>query len=104
VDFKDFFVVLKDPKVLPVDPVGNPLHTLEAIRAAGGVVLAYGSLFNAILNFLIVAFSVFLLVKGMNRLTAKEVPPPPPNSKDCPRCCTSIPIAAKRCPHCTSEL
>jgi large conductance mechanosensitive channel len=104
VDFKDFFLVIKDPKVLPVDPSGNPLHTLEAMRGAGGVVIAYGSLANALLNFLIVAFAVFLMVKGMNKLTAKEVPPPPPNSKDCPRCCTSIPIAAKRCPNCTSEL
>jgi large conductance mechanosensitive channel len=104
VDLKDFYFVLKDPAVQPLDPKGNVLHSLESMRAAGAVVVAYGSLVNAVLNFLIVAFAVFLLVKGMNRLTAREVPPPPPNSKDCPRCCTSIPIAAQRCPHCTSEL
>jgi large conductance mechanosensitive channel len=104
VDFKDFYLVIKSPAVRPMDLAGSPLHSLESMRTAGAVVVAYGSLVNAILNFLIVAFAVFLLVKGMNRLAAKEAPPPPPNSRDCPRCCTSIPIAAKRCPHCTSEL
>jgi len=79
-DFRDFFLVIKNPAVAPLDPHGNPLHTLEAMRASGGIVMAYGALANTILNFLIVAFAVFLMVKGMNRMTAKEVPPPPPNS------------------------
>jgi large conductance mechanosensitive channel len=104
VDFRDFYFVVKAPPVPPVDAAGAPLATLDAMRGAGAVVVAYGSLLNTLINFLIVAFAVFLLVKGMNRLAAKEAPPPPPNSRDCPRCCTSIPIAATRCPHCTSEV
>jgi large conductance mechanosensitive channel len=99
VDFKDFFVVLKDGKVPLADAA-----TLAQAREAGAVVMAWGATLNTIINFLIVAFAVFMMVRAMNRLTAKEVPPPPPNSKDCPQCATSIPIAAKRCPNCTSEL
>lgn len=98
VDFKDFFFVLKDPKS------AETVHTLAAMRADGAVLIAYGNLLNTILNFMIVAFAVFLLVKSINQMKAKEPPPPPPNSRDCPMCCTSIPIAAKRCPHCTSEV
>ena len=98
IDFKDFFVVLKDGPKVPMGP------TLAQAREAGAVVMAWGTTLNTIINFLIVAFAVFMMVRTMNRLTAKEVPPPPPNSKDCPQCCTSIPLAAKRCPHCTSEI
>ena len=104
VDFRDLYFVLKGPRVQPMDFTGNSLHSLDAMRSAGAVLVAYGSLVNAIVNFLIVAFAVFLLVKGMNRLSAAEGPPPPPASRDCPLCCTSIPVAAKRCPHCTSDL
>jgi large conductance mechanosensitive channel len=98
VDFRDFFVVLKDPTT------PTTLHTLDAMRAGGAVVIAYGSLLNLILNFLIVAFAVFLLVKAMNRMKAKEAAPVAPNTKGCPFCCMPIPIAANRCPHCTSEI
>jgi large conductance mechanosensitive channel len=98
VDFKEFFVVLKDGTKVPTGP------TLEAVRGSGAVVIAWGQTLNTIFNFVVVAFAVFMMVRSMNRLTAKEVPPPPPNSKDCPQCCTSIPLAAKRCPHCTSEI
>ena len=98
VDFKDFFVVLKDGPKVPMGP------TLAQVRESGAIVIAWGTTLNTIINFLIVAFAVFMMVRTMNRLTAKEVPPPPPNSKDCPQCCTSIPLAAKRCPHCTSEI
>jgi len=104
VDFRDWYIVLKEPVVKGVVQPLAAGAPLAAAREQGAVVVAYGSLGNALLNFVIVAFAVFLLVKGTNRLTAKEVPPPPPNSKDCPFCATSIPIAAKRCPHCTSEL
>ena len=100
VDFKDLYVVLQDPEKGPL----LDGTTLTQAREAGAVVLAYGSLFNTMVNFLIVAFAVFLLVKGVNRLSAKEAPPPPPNSRDCPMCCTPMPIAAKRCPHCTSDV
>jgi large conductance mechanosensitive channel len=99
VDFRDLFVVLQDGKV----PLAEGA-TLAQAREAGAVVLAWGSTLNTLMNFLIVAFAVFLLVKTVNRLSAKEVPPPPPNTRDCPMCCTPMPIPAKRCPHCTSEV
>ena len=65
----------------------------------------YGVFANAIISFLIVAFAVFMLIKGMNSLQKKaEEPPAEPTEKECPHCFTSIPIKATRCPHCTSEL
>jgi large conductance mechanosensitive channel len=65
--------------------------------------IKYGVFINNILDFVIVAFAIFLVVKQVNRL--KKAPPPAdPTTKDCPKCCTSIPIKASRCPHCTSEL
>jgi large conductance mechanosensitive channel len=109
VDFKDLFVVLRAPPMCRkvgdvfMDSAGTSFSGLDAVRAHGGVVLGLGTFANTILNFLIVAFAVFLLVKGMNKLASKE-PPPPPNTKDCPLCATAIPLAAKRCPHCTSDL
>ena len=68
------------------------------------VVVRYGAFLNTVVDFLIVAFCIFLVVRQMNRLTAKLVPPPAPVLRDCPRCATPIPTKAKRCPHCTSEL
>ena len=100
VDFRDLFIVLKDPEKVTLAAGA----TLAQAREAGAIVLAYGSLINTLINFLIVAFAVFLLVKAVNRLTAKEVPPPPPNTRDCPMCCGAIPLKAKRCPLCTSEV
>ena len=66
----------------------------------------FGLLVNTIVSFLITAFAIFLLVKGVNALQKKEeaAPPPAPTTKTCPFCATDIPIPAKRCPHCTSEL
>ena len=65
--------------------------------------IKYGVFINNILDFVIVAFAIFLVIKQINRL--KKAPPPAePMTKDCPKCCTSIPIKASRCPHCTSEL
>ena len=101
VDFKDFYFLLSQDASKPAIAA---TATLAEARAGGGVVIAWGATLNTIINFLIVAFAVFMMVRAMNRLTAKEVPPPPPNSKDCAHCCTSIPIAAKRCPNCTSQL
>jgi large conductance mechanosensitive channel len=68
------------------------------------VVVRYGAFLNTVVDFLIVAFCIFLVVRQMNRLTAKLVPPAAPAMKDCPRCATPIPTKARRCPHCTSEL
>ena len=72
----------------------NPVSLADA-QLRGLPVIAYGMLVNNIVNFLIVAFVVFLVVKAVNRLHA--APPPPPNTKDCPRCLSAIPLAASRC-------
>lgn len=69
------------------------------------VVLKYGAFITAVINFLIMAFIVFLIVKGVNRLTSlrkNEEAPAAPTTKKCPFCCSEIPIEATRCPHCTS--
>ena len=105
VDFRDLYLVLqapmKDGSILPLDP-GT---TLTQAKAAGAVVLSYGLFANAVVNFVIVAFAAFLLVKGMNRLAAqKDAAPPSPSTRDCPHCCSKIPIPARRCPQCTSEV
>ena len=91
VDFKDFFVSLS----------GQSFPTLAAAKAAGAPTLNYGLFLNALINFLIVAFAIFMLVKQVNRFFPK---PAPAAVKDCAWCATSIPAAAKRCPHCTSNL
>ncbi len=77
--------------------------TLEEATKAGAPVIRYGVFVNAVINFLIVAFVLFLLIKQMNRLR-KPAPAAAPTTKDCPFCATGIPIGAKRCPHCTSDL
>jgi large conductance mechanosensitive channel len=66
--------------------------------------LNYGIFINNLINFLIVAFCVFLLVKQINRFATKPAPAPEPATKDCPQCAMAIPLAAKRCGHCTSQL
>jgi large conductance mechanosensitive channel len=99
VDFKDLFLVIHRGEKAVAEA-----ETLAKAREQGDVVLAYGSFFNSIVSFVIVAFAVFLLVKAVNRLAAKEAPPPPPNTRDCPMCCGAIPMKAKRCPLCTSEV
>ena len=91
VDFKDFFVSLS----------GQSFPTLAAAKAAGAPTLNYGVFLNAIINFLIVAFAVFLLVQQVNRLFPKPAPAP---TKECSWCAAMIPEKAKRCPHCTSNL
>jgi large conductance mechanosensitive channel len=95
VDFRDLFISLN----------GQPYATLAAAKAAGAPVIAYGQFLNTVINFLIVAFVIFVVVRQANKLQRKPVPPPAaPTTKDCAFCCTAIPIAAKRCPNCTSEL
>jgi large conductance mechanosensitive channel len=80
---------------------GKSYDNLAAAKAAGAATLNYGFFLNAVVDFLIVAFVVFLLVRQVNRW--KE-PAPAPSTKDCPYCCSAIPIKATRCPDCTSEL
>lgn len=77
--------------------------TLAAAKAAGAPTMNYGTFLNTVIDFLIVAFVIFLLVKQVNRLQRAPAPAPP-NTKDCPYCKTSIPIGAVRCPNCISDL
>jgi large conductance mechanosensitive channel len=72
-----------------------------------GVSIKYGSFITAVINFIIMAFVVFMMMKGLNKLSSlgkKEEAPAAPTTKKCPYCLSEIPIAATRCPHCTSEL
>ena len=78
--------------------------TLAEAKTAGAPTLNYGIFFNTVVDFLIVAFAIFLLVKQVNRMTKKPAPAAAPTTKDCPYCVSTIPIKAVRCPNCTSEL
>jgi large conductance mechanosensitive channel len=99
VDFANFFLTLRE------GTVPGPYASLAAAREAGAVLISYGVFMNAVISFLIVAFAVFLLIKGINKLQReKEAPPAAPTTKECPFCMTAIPIKATRCPNCTSTL
>jgi large conductance mechanosensitive channel len=99
VDFSNIFVVLREGKV------AGPYASVAVAKSAGAVTMNIGVFVNTIISFLIVAFSVFLLVKTVNRLRRQEaVPPPTPSTKECSYCFSIIPIKATRCPQCTSEL
>jgi large conductance mechanosensitive channel len=93
IDFSSLFISLN----------GESYESLSKAKAAGAPVIAYGLFLNNTIDFLIVAFVIFLVVKQINRLK-KPAPAGPPTTKDCPRCATSIPIKATRCPNCTSEI
>ncbi|MCX8117357.1 MAG: large-conductance mechanosensitive channel protein MscL [Desulfobacterota bacterium] len=99
VDFSNLFLVLKEGKV------AGPYASLGAAKAAGAVTVNVGVFVNTIISFLIVAFSVFLLIRTVNRLKRQEqAPSPAPATKECLYCFSTIPIKATRCPHCTSDL
>ena len=98
VDFSNLFVVLKDGLKVP-----PPYASLAEAKAAGAVTLNYGVFINSIIGFVIIAGAVFMIVRVANRWMAKPQPAAP-NTKPCPFCATDIPLAAKRCPHCTSQL
>jgi large conductance mechanosensitive channel len=97
VDFTNLFITIKAGKV------AGPYASLAAAKAAGAVTLNIGLFINSLISFIIVAFAVFLLIKGLNRLQ-REKEAPPATTKTCPYCASEIPLAATRCPHCTSEL
>jgi large conductance mechanosensitive channel len=97
VDFSNIFAVIREGK-LP-----GPYPTLAAAKAGGAVTVNVGVFVNTIISFLIVAFSVFLIIRSVNRLK-KQAPPPDPATKVCPFCMSVIPIKATRCAHCTSDL
>ncbi len=93
IDFSDKKLVLQS-ELREGDQVLEPLVTLN-----------YGNFINTVITFVIVAFAVFLLVKAMNRLRRQEAPPPAkPTTKDCPQCLMAIPLAARKCGHCTSPV
>lgn len=94
VDFSKLFVSLN----------GKPYDSLEAAKTAHAATLNYGLFLNTVINFLIVAICVFLVVKQINRFAAKPAPAAAPTTKDCPQCAMPIPLAAKRCGHCTTQL
>jgi len=99
VDFSNLFVVLKD------GAAPGSYASLAAAKAAGAVSLNVGVFINAVINFVIVAFAVFLLIRSINKLRKAPAPAPAePATKTCPHCLSTIPIKATRCAFCTSEL
>jgi large conductance mechanosensitive channel len=90
VDFSNLFVSLSD----------KHYDSLAAAKQAGAPTLNYGLFINNVIDFAIVAFVIFLMVKQINRFTAK----PAVTTKDCPCCCTAIPLKAIKCPHCTTDI
>lgn len=93
IDFSNLFVVLN----------GEAYPTLEAAKKAGVSTLNYGLFINAVIDFLIVGFAIFLIVRMANKLK-KEEAPPAPNTKECPECLSSIPLKARKCAHCGSAV
>ena len=81
--------------------------SLADAKAAGAAVIAYGSFVNVVIDFLIVAFCIFIIIKAMNTMKHRLEHAPvaaEPTTKECPRCFSTIPIKATRCPHCTSDV
>jgi len=97
-DFSNKFVVLRDA------PGGGIFTTAADAAKAGAVTWNYGVFVTLIVNFLIVAFSIFLLVRALNKMRQPAPGAAAPVSKECPFCTMTIPIKATRCPHCTSEM
>jgi large conductance mechanosensitive channel len=99
VDFSNLFLVMKDGATT------GPYASLKLAKDAGAVTLNYGLFINTVINFLIVAFAVFLLIRAMNKM--KKAPAPvtaEPTTKACPHCLSTIPIKATKCAFCTSQL
>ncbi|HUL40426.1 MAG TPA: large conductance mechanosensitive channel protein MscL [Burkholderiales bacterium] len=96
VDFSNLFIVLKQ------GAAAAPYASLAEAQKAGAVTINYGKFLNAVVGFVIVAFAVFMLVRAINQLKRKEQAAP--TTKECPQCFSTIPIKAKRCPNCTSQI
>jgi large conductance mechanosensitive channel len=92
-DFSNLFINLS----------GKDYPSVAAAKAAGAATLNYGMFFNNIINFLIIAFAIFLLIKQINRMQ-KPAPAAAPTTKECPYCLLDVPLKATKCAHCTSEL
>jgi len=98
-DFSNFFVLLKE------GATPGPYVALADATTAGAVTIRYGVFLNSVISFLIVAFSVFVLIRAINNLRSQEkVTPAPATTRACPYCTSSIPLKATRCPQCTSQL
>lgn len=93
VDFSSLFIDLS----------GKGYATLAEAKAAGAATINYGLFLNTVIDFIIVAFVIFLIIKQINRMKREEAPAPP-DTKDCPYCYTGIPLKATRCPNCTAEI
>ncbi|MDP2957217.1 MAG: large-conductance mechanosensitive channel protein MscL [Longimicrobiales bacterium] len=100
IDFQGIMVVLRQGST------PGPYETLAAAKEAGAVTLNVGMFINAAVSFTIVAFAVFVLVRAINRLKRADAAaaPPAPTTRDCPFCASPIPLKAKRCPLCTSQI
>lgn len=99
VDFSNLFLTLK------VGSIPGPYDSLAAAKATGAVTVNYGAFINTVISFIIIAFSVFLAVSQINSIRRREEKTPAPNTaKACPFCTMQIPLAAIRCPQCTSDL
>jgi large conductance mechanosensitive channel len=95
VPFNDLFITLK----------GDTYKTLAEAQDAGAVTINYGSFISTFVDFLLIALVIFLIIRQINKLTAKPAPAPAaPTTKECPFCCSLIPLKATRCPQCTSEV
>ena len=94
VDFSGLFINLS----------ATPYATLDEAKLHKAATLNYGLFLNTIVNFLIVAFAIFLLLRMVNRWLVKPAPAAAPTTKDCPQCAMPIPLAAKKCGHCTSAV
>lgn len=97
VDFANLFFVLHEGKI------PGPYTSPAEAQKIGAVTINYGLFMNSVISFLIVAFAVFLMVRAINRLK-REQAAPSPDTKECPFCCSAIPVKASRCPNCTSEI
>jgi large conductance mechanosensitive channel len=93
VDFSNLFYSL----------TGGAYPSVAAAKAAGAATINYGIFLNTLIDFIIIAFVLFMIIKGMNSMKKKEAAAAP-TTKECPHCCTAIPLNAKRCPACTSPL
>ena len=99
VDFRDLFVVMKEGA-----KAAAPYASLAVAKEAGAVTLNYGAFINTIVQFLIVGFSIFVVVRAANKLQRPAAAPPAPATKDCPYCLSPVALKATRCPNYTSEL
>jgi large conductance mechanosensitive channel len=94
VNFTDYFISLN----------GTHYETLDGAKKAAAPTINYGQFVNTVINFLIVAFAVYLLVQQVNRWTKKPAPAATPITKECPQCAMTVPIKARKCPYCTAQI